>query len=296
MRILITGSSGMLGVALCEALGKDHETAGLDLNEPRGGLPLPDKFYKADILETDSLKKAVEDFEPGLIVHSAAWTDVDGCETDPDKAYLVNSRGTFNVAAASGREVPLILISTDFVFDGKKGAPYGEEDEVNPLSVYGKSKLNAENSVKDLKTHFCIVRTSWLFGRGGKNFVDTVMQKGPLSGVLKVVDDQVGSPTYCPDLARAVALIARKGFSGGECLLHISNSGRCSWYEYALKIIEKCGLSESVRIERVSSRELGRPAARPAFSVMDTSRFSAVSGKKLRPWEEALDEYINSKG
>jgi dTDP-4-dehydrorhamnose reductase len=296
VKILITGSGGMLGRDLCEILGKEHKVAGVDAVEPDTQYPVPDIFYKADISEPDRIKEVFEKEKPELVIHAAAWTDVDGCELDPEKADRVNAAGTEILAKASEKlGIPLIYISTDFVFDGKKNAPYLEEDPCSPINVYGNSKFEGEQNVIKNLSRYAILRTSWLYGRGGKNFVDTIISKASISPEIKVVNDQTGGPTYTRDLARGIQLFIDKKAFNGKDIYHVCNTGRCTWYEFALKIKENARGMENSAIQPISSSALARPAARPGFSVLDTGKFQKCTGTELRKWDEALYEYISAK-
>lgn len=296
MNILITGSSGMLGTALCRALlSGDNKLAGLDLTKPLPGMPAPDHFVKCDITDYKTLARAVKDTAPEFIIHTAAFTDVDGCEREPDKAETVNGLGTRYVAeAASEVNAVMIYISTDFVFDGRKKSPYVEEDAPNPINVYGKSKLDGEKFVEDLiKREFFIVRTSWMFGSGGKNFVDTILKKADEKKPIRMISDQFGSPTYAADLADAIKRILylykkKKEISG---IYHITNSDNCSWYRLAQKTLELANIYD-IDLVPIVSEELDRSAERPVMSILDNHRYSRLCGRPLRNWERALAEYI----
>jgi len=295
MKILITGSSGMLGRALCEALAGKNEVVGIDVAEPTGGIR-PDIFYNADATDSSALSEIFERENPEVVIHAAAMTDVDGCETDPEKAMRLNAISTEKVAVAClDRDASLVYISTDFVFDGKKGSPYTEEDATGPLSVYGRSKLEGEEAVKRMLTRYAIVRTSWLFGPGGRNFVDAIVDKAEEGEHLEVVDDQIGSPTYTKDLAQAIKrFIVTDGAFASE-VFNISNSGRCSWYEFAAAAVKDAGF-ENIAIDHIRSKDLDRPAKRPPFSVLDCSKFEKKTGFRMRFWREALDDYLKEKG
>ncbi|MCK4852383.1 MAG: dTDP-4-dehydrorhamnose reductase [Candidatus Omnitrophica bacterium] len=293
MKILITGSSGMLGTDLCKALAKDHDIAGVDINVPPVKVHA---FHSASVIDADEIGRIMEGEKPDLVIHAAAWTDVDGCERDPEKAEAVNVKGTRNIVnAAAGRNIPVMFISTDFVFDGNKREPYMEDDDPCPVSVYGRTKYEAEEVVKSGSSAYAIVRTSWLFGRNGRNFVDTILSKAASGERLRVVNDQTGSPTYTKDLSAALAGFLCSGRVPGRDIFHVSNSGRCSWYEFAEYITGYKGFKEAV-IEKVASDELARPAKRPCFSVLDNGKFSRATGYIMRPWKEALEEYLGGVG
>ncbi|MFC1480170.1 dTDP-4-dehydrorhamnose reductase [Candidatus Omnitrophota bacterium] len=295
MKILITGSSGMLGTELCGVFAEENEIVGVDVTAPLEAAVSPQVFYEANITDLGCIKEVFDKEKPELVIHAAAWTDVDGCERDPDKAYAVNVLGTENVVRASARtrKAPVIFISTDFVFDGGKGAAYTEVDQTRQINVYGRTKRAAEEGLERARTDYAIVRTGWLYGKNGKNFVDTVIAKGRAEGRLRVVDDQVGSPTYTKDLARALKELVASLNKFKKGVFHVSNSGRCSWYDFALKIFSDLEGMDKVVVEAITSRELARPAQRPRFSVLDNSRFQNLTGHKMRPWQEALAGYIS---
>lgn len=290
-KVLIIGSSGMLGTDLSQELRHDYDVFGADIVR-RASFAIRG-FYKLDITKKQNVSAVIKNLNPDIVIHIAAMTDVDGCELDPRKAYRINSEGTKNVAlACKAIGATLIYISTDFVFDGKRKNPYKEADKTNPLSVYADSKLRGERAVKKSLKNYYILRTSWLYGEHGKNFVDTILKIAKKEKVLKVVNDQVGSPTYTKDLAKAIHVLLDKVFV--RCTqygtYHISNSGCVSWYDYAKEILK---LSKSqTKVVPISSKELDRPAKRPKMSVLDNSKFIKFTGCKMRNWQEALRDYI----
>jgi len=295
MKILVTGSNGMLGKDLCALLSRDHKVIGVDIAGDPGEGRIPTSFYEADITFASDVEGVFKVEKPDIVVHAAAWTDVDGCEKDPARAHKVNVEGTKNVARAAEKASSGILaLSTDYVFDGRKGGPYTEKDTPNPLSVYGRTKLDAEDIIRKTSSRYLVVRTSALFGRSGRNFVDTIIDKASGGGGLKVVKDQVTSPTYTLDLASAIKLVIEKGSYVKEGVLNICNSGICSWYEFALEILRVSGIKDA-EVAPITSRELARPAERPAYSVLDNGKFYALSKTELRPWEKALKEYVGTK-
>jgi dTDP-4-dehydrorhamnose reductase len=278
---LVIGSKGMLGadlVACLADLGKC--VVGLDVEE-------------IDIRRRESVRDAVARYAPGTIINVAAVTDVDGCETRQEEAFSVNARGPANLAEAlsetGGR---LLHLSTDYVFDGRKDTPYIETDRIDPVGVYGKSKAQGEMRVREiLPDRHCIVRTQWLYGRHGKNFVETILEAAKTREVLQVVNDQRGSPTYAPDLAGALVRLCDKGVTG---TVHVTNSGDATWHEFATAIIQLVGAAD-VRVEPMTTEQLGRPAPRPAYSVLDNSKFERLVGTPLRHWRDALEDYLRGR-
>jgi dTDP-4-dehydrorhamnose reductase len=247
--VLITGAGGQLGVALREA------------------------FPAADARTRTELDVARPfDAEAELVLHAAAWTDVDGAEADPAGAELVNVVGTRNVAALG---VPVVYFSTDYVFDGTKREPYVEADDPRPLSVYGRTKLEGEREVRE----GWIVRSSWLFGWTGTNFVRTMLRLGSERDEVSVVADQLGSPTYVGHLAEATGELLER--PGG--IWHVAAEGECTWAEFARAIFEEAGLD--CRVREITTEELGRPAPRPAYSVLRSGREGAP---RLPHWREGL--------
>jgi dTDP-4-dehydrorhamnose reductase len=270
MRIVVTGAKGQLGVELMRCLAEGGEVLGVDLPE-------------LDITAA-TCADALTALRPDWIVHAAALTDVDRCEREPDAAMTVNARGTHRVAEACRRAgAGLVYLSTDYVFDGTKGAPYLEEDPPNPLNAYGRSKLEGERACA-IAPRSAIVRTAWLYGSHGKNFVRTIREQAAAGGPLRVVDDQVGSPTYATDLAQAIACLLARELRG---VFHLTNAGACSWYEFAGAILLLTGQT-GVPLRRLTSAELNRPARRPAFSVLENAAWRKAGLPPLRPWQEAL--------
>jgi len=289
LKVLITGISGMLGVDLYQTLKEKHEVVGFDLKEFPSTSFLPPPVQRGDIARIDEVKRAFHELTPDFVVHTAAYTDVDGCEKNPDKAYKVNALGTQNVCLASQElNIPVIYISTDFVFDGKKDSPYVEFDEPRPISIYGRSKLAGEEYVKTLLNKYFIVRTSWLYGHYGKNFIETILQLASQKKELRVVNDQVGSPTYTRDLSGKIKELLPTELYG---IYHITNSGSCSWYEFARETLKLADI-KGAQLKPITSEELSRPAPRPGFSVLENYCLRLALGKSMRDWQEALRDYI----
>jgi dTDP-4-dehydrorhamnose reductase len=273
MKVMIFGASGLLGKALMREWSGD-EVVGLSSAE-------------ADIRDANRVREVVAGARPDCIVLSAAYTDVDGCEGNPALAFSVNRDGAIHVAeAAKSVGAKLIFLSSDYVFDGKKTSAYEADDARNPQSVYGRSKSEAEIRLLETLPDCCIARTSWLFGTGGKCFPDTILKLAASRPALDVVNDQRGCPTYSVDLARAIIELARKQ-SGG--IMHVTNSGNCTWFEFAQQIVASAGLTTEVR--PVSSQQMARPAPRPAYSVLSPTSLKSV-GITTPPWQDALRRYL----
>jgi dTDP-4-dehydrorhamnose reductase len=274
MRIVITGHKGQLGQALQTALARD-DMLGLDLPE-------------ADITAPSSIIDKVAGYQPDVVIHAAAMTDVDGCEQDPELAFRVNVIGTQNMALACERcGAAMVHVSTNDVFDGKLGRPYYEWDTPSPQSVYARSKAAAEFYVQTLLNRFYIVRTAWLYARGGSNFVTKIIAAADHHGALKVVTDEVSAPTYAPDLADAIAQLIRTRHYG---LFHFTNSGICSRYDWTCKILELSGRGK-VPVEPITTDQWQRSAPPPLYAPI-VNFAGAALGITLRPWEAALQAYF----
>jgi dTDP-4-dehydrorhamnose reductase len=223
-------------------------------------------------------------------VLAAAYTDVDGCESHRELAFSVNRDGAVNVAeAAQQAGAKLIFLSSDYVFDGKKTSPYEVGDIRNPQSVYGHSKAEAEIKLLEILPHCCIARTSWVFGAGGRCFPDTILRLAASRPALDVVNDQRGCPTYTVDLARAIIQLCRKDARG---IVHVTNAGDCSWFEFAQEIVTGSGLATQVR--PVSSQQMARPAPRPAYSVLSATSLRRY-GIEMPGWKDALGRYLQER-
>jgi dTDP-4-dehydrorhamnose reductase len=244
----------------------------------------------ADVTRFDALIHPIRTFRPDWVFHLAAFTKVDECESRPDHAYLVNGLGARNVALAAGECAAAVLsISTDYVFAGDAKRPYREYDPAAPKSVYGASKWAGEQAVREVNPRHLIVRTSWLFGRGGPNFIDTILARARNGESLRVVDDQRGSPTWTHDLARGLIDLVGTGQYG---TYHCTNSGDCTWYDLAAHVLERAGVRAP--LERTDSASFARPAPRPAYSVLDPHWFDHVTGRPMPRWDDAVDRYLES--
>jgi dTDP-4-dehydrorhamnose reductase len=268
-RILVTGAKGMLGRALREQCPSGCEVLAVDVEE-------------MDVTSAQEVRRCFAEFGPEVVIHCAAMTDVDGCEADPDAAHRVNVAGTRNVVEACGA-ARLIHVSTDFVFDGRRETPYAEEDAPAPISVYGRTKLAAEGCVRERGGNHAVVRTAWTFAPWGRNFVRSILKAAREKGRLRVVTDQVGSPTYAPDLAAALWQLIATDQRG---VFHLTNSGIVSRYDFAREIVAAAGMG-NVPVEPIESEELNQPAPRPAFSALANTKLPA-----LRHYREALADCI----
>ena len=270
--ILVVGAKGMLGQDLLRVLPGD--VRGVDIEE-------------IDITSGESVRKVLLTLKPRVVVNAAAYTDVDGCETKRDLAMAVNGTGVGNLAEVS-RQIGacLVQVSTDYVFDGSKTSPWVEDDPTGPLSVYGMSKLAGEESARTNPAHL-VVRTQWLYGLHGKNFVETMLRLGGGKDELAVVDDQIGSPTWTMDLSLAIRALLDKGCRG---TYHAANAGVCSWNEFARAIFADAGLA--VTVQPMATTELGRPAPRPLYSVLDCGKLARDTGFQPQPWRAALRQYL----
>jgi dTDP-4-dehydrorhamnose reductase len=288
MRILITGARGQLGSELRRVLEARQAQIG----------PLPLAYQDAHVTLTGTRELDITDAratgrfvaEGGfdLIINCAAYTDVDGCETNQERAWAVNANGPRTLArAAQQAQATLVHISTDYVFSGADDVPRIESDPCEPQNVYGASKLLGEQGVaEECERHF-IVRTAWLYGLEGKNFVKTILERARALGEIRVVDDQHGSPTMANDLAYEILRLA---LSTGYGIYHCTNNGVCSWFDFASAIVDGAGIP-CTKIP-CTSDEFPRPAARPAFSVLDNARLRATIGDAMRPWQDALTDYL----
>ena len=279
MKVLVTGATGMLGRSLVRALeAADHQVLGLGRVD-------------ADVRRLASFRHPIQALQPDWIFHLAGFTKVDECETRTDEAYLVNALGSRNAAqAAAEANASLLAISTDYVFDGLASQPYREYDPTGPRTVYGQTKLAGEQAIREVHPRHVIVRTSWLYGRGGTNFIDTILRKARAGESLAVVADQRGSPTWTRDLAPILVLLAESGQYG---TYHASNAGDCTWWDLADYAVRKAGLG--VPVEKTTTAALGRPAPRPSYSVLNTQMVERVTGQRLPHWHDAVDRYLESR-
>jgi dTDP-4-dehydrorhamnose reductase len=275
MRITLFGASGLLGQDLVRELAAEQLTS------------LSSKG--ADLRYRERIRQAIRESRPDWIILSAAYTDVDGCESNRDLAFAVNCEGAIHVAEAA-REAGsrLLFLSTDYVFDGTKRTPYEVSDTRNPTSVYGESKARAEERLQEILPKVCIARTSWLFGHGGKCFPATILKLAPTRSELSVVNDQRGSPTFTVDLASALGQLCR---ASAEGIVHVTGSGNCTWYEFAAEILRQSGSPTAVK--PVTTAEFPRPAKRPAYSVLSPDSLHAYN-IHMPEWRDALGRYLST--
>jgi len=278
MRTLIFGAKGQLGRDLISVFQRECEVLGYDLPE-------------VDIADEVALQPILDAFGPDLLVNAAAYTNVDGAEDDVATAFLANETGARNVAElAAYRQIPVVYISTDYVFDGTKTSPYLPTDPMCPLGVYGKTKAAGEHATIVANPRHFIVRTAWLYGPGGNNFVEKVLRATEARPELTVVDDEFGSPTHTLDLAEAVLALAKTQAYG---TYHAVNTGACNRLEFAQAFLDMAGVKTPVR--PCKAADYPSKAPRPAYSVLDTAALSAASGYTMRPWRDALTHYMERR-
>ena len=270
--ILVVGANGMLGRDMTALLG--DRGRGVDID----GI---------DITSLESVERVLTAVRPSVVVNCAAYTDVDGCESNQETAMQVNGEGVAHLAMATRTiGARLVQVSTDYVFDGSKGAPYQEDDAPHPINVYGESKLAGEMNAVFNPDHL-IVRTQWLYGLHGKNFVETMLRLGAERDELSVVDDQIGSPTWTVDLAHAILALVEKGCQG---VYHAASEGYCSWNDFARAIFQEAGMS--VTVNAMTTEQLNRPAQRPLHSPLECGKLEHDCGYRPQPWRDALRSYL----
>ena len=278
MRIVVTGAKGMLGRAVVSEFERGEAFTVIAAGRA-----------EADITDAQAVRQFLQRQRPDWVVHCAAYTNVDACETEEDFAFAVNRDGPAAVAQACyDLGARLLHVSSDYLFDGRKGSPYREDDPPNPQGVYARSKHEAEAAVQARLNEACIVRTAWLYGSGGYNFPERILERARDEGALRVVDDQVGSPTYVCDLAHGMRQLIERDARG---IYHVVNHGHCSWFTFAAAILEIAHL-EHIPITPITTAEVQRPAPRPAFSALDDSKFAKFIGQPLRPWRDAAREFV----
>jgi dTDP-4-dehydrorhamnose reductase len=280
MRVLVTGARGMLGHEVVQTMEMHgHEVWGTDVSSSDEHL---------DITRPDQIRYAIASFRPDWIVNCAAYTNVDAAEDHEEEALLLNAKAPEMLSRTCRKaQVKLAHISTDYVFDGTKDTPYTEDDPPCPVNVYGASKLAGENAIRHQMSDYLIIRTQWLIGLHGRNFVSTILTAAQVRETLSVVNDQWGAPTFAPDLARAVAALVELDARG---VFHVCNRGKATWYDLACRAVELVGLA--TRIVPVSTAEFPRPAKRPPYSVLSTKKFTEKTGKLMPLWQTSLENHI----
>lgn len=277
MRIAVTGSNGMLAKTLIPLLSEGHDVVGLT----RDAL---------DITDRDRVNEVMRDLSPDVVINCAAYTKVDRAEEERGRAFLINGIGVQNLALiCADMSIPLCHISTDYVFDGGKKRPYTPFDNTNPLNTYGESKLAGERYIEWIMKRFYIIRTSWLYGEGGNNFVYTILRLSRQREELRIVNDQIGSPTWTVSLSRAIQRLIITGAYG---IYHFTDDseGGISWYDFAKEIVKIKSLN--VNVLPIRTEDFPLPAKRPSYSVLDTEVFSSVTGYRPLNWRETLGDFL----
>jgi dTDP-4-dehydrorhamnose reductase len=285
MRILVTGAAGRLGGRLVEALSEQgHHVIGTDIHGRN--------FDRLDITDYDTTCDFISGLRPQVVIHAAAWTDVDGCAREPEKAIAINGFGTQHVAlGAAVANASLLYVSSNEVFDGKGARPYREYDSTAPQNPYGYSKWVGERAILHINPRHYIVRPSWLFAHGGKNFIQTILNAAQAGKALRVVTDEVANPTYNEDLVTAIGDLIETGRYG---IYHFVNEGACSRYAFARYVLDRAGLADAL-ITPISSHEWQRASVPPSYTSLDNLAGRHI-GITLRPWQEAVDAFLEREG
>ncbi|HEY3411612.1 MAG TPA: dTDP-4-dehydrorhamnose reductase [Armatimonadota bacterium] len=282
MRVLVIGGNGMLGRDVVAAFRHGHNVLWAD--RACGDLTI-------DITDRHATTAALRQTTPELVINCAAFTDVDRAEREPDEAYRINAWGTWNLASACElHALPLMHVSTDFVFDGEKGAPYMEFDRPHPINEYGSSKLAGEHALQWSMRRFWLVRTQWLFGAGGKCFPGTMLKLAARQDTIDVIDDQFGSPAYSVDVAAFMKTIVEECPFG---VYHVNNSGECSWHDFARAIVERGGYDADM-IRPISAERFDSPTKRPRRSTLRRLSLEMQGKDNARSWQDALADYFAS--
>lgn len=278
-RVLVTGGRGLLGTEIREAFARRFEVRITDLAD-------------LDVTSSSACEREIGGYRPQVVIHCAAYTAVDRAESEPEIAHAVNAEGTRNVALAS-RSVGALMVTfgSDYVFDGKLSRPYREDDPVCPLSVYAKSKLVAEEALKEAGGEHLLIRTQWLYGTAGRNFISAILDKARKGETLRVVSDQTGCPTFAKDLAGAVLKLVDAGARG---TVHFSNEGETTWYGLARFVLDRSPALRDAELLPAATRDLSYPAPRPAYSVLSKEKYKKITGESPRPWDEAVGEFLES--
>ena len=279
MRIVITGAAGRLGGRLVDVLKETHDVIGIDIAE-------------LDVTDFQAVKAFMQENKPDIVLHPAAWTDVDGCAREPEKAIAINGYGAQNMAIATHEvNAAILYVSSNEVFDGKHSLPYLEYDTLNPVNPYGYSKYVGERAVMTVNPRHYIVRTAWLFAHGGKNFLQSILTAAELGKTLRVVTDEVANPTYNDDLAIAIAQLIETGRYG---IYHLVNEGAVSRYNFARYILDRAGYTDTP-IEPISSREWIRASRPPVYAELSNTAARQL-GITLRNWRDAVDAFLEREG
>jgi len=277
-RVLVTGARGLLGREIGAAFARRGEVRLADLDD-------------FDVTDPGACRREIGRFRPRVVIHCAAYTAVDRAEAEPDLALAVNAEGTRNVARACRDHGALIVtFGTDYVFDGTLSRPYREDDPVQPLSVYAKTKLAAEEALREVGGGHLLIRTQWLYGPGGRNFIATILAKARKAETLRVVADQTGCPTFTRDLVDAVVRLMDAGARG---TVHFSNEGETTWFDLARYVLGRAGLGAAPLVPAATG-ELAYPAPRPAYSVLSKEKYRKITGETPRRWEAAAGEFLES--
>lgn len=279
LRVMVSGAKGMLGSDLCEILSGEFDVFGVDIDD-------------FDIADEEATLRSITEISPEIIIHLAAYTDVEGSEVNPSKAFLVNAVGTFNMARAARKvNAFLVYLSTDYVFDGTKSQPYIEIDPVNPINTYGLSKAYGEMYVSRLVERNLIVRTCWLFGPNGVNFVDKIINQAESGRKLKVVNDQYGCPTYTMHLALGLKEAIKRRVEG---ILHMAGRGETTWFEFAQTVLDLAAID--AEIQPVASDIYPARARRPRNSVLSSMMLAHFGLRELPKWQDGLKEHLRRRG
>lgn len=284
MRILISGAAGKLGAQLIGRLRVHHEAHGADV---LGGVE-----HFLDIEDYDACRRLVNAIAPTVVLHTAAWTDVNGCALDPARALRVNGVGTHNLAACCALAgIPMLYVSTNEVFDGARNHPYREYDATNPQNAYGYSKWYGERALLQINPRHYIVRTAWLFAHGGSNFIQAILAAAEAGKPLRVVSNEIANPTYTKDLAEAIArLIETERFG----TYHLVNQGAVSRWQFARYVLDSAGFADTP-IERITRQQWQRPSLPPEYTALENIEASSLE-IRLRPWQEAVDAFLQAEG
>lgn len=285
MRIIVTGAAGRLGGRLVAVLRQQgHDVTGADI--------VGDGVEKLDITDYAATLKFISQHQPDIVLHPAAWTDVDGCAREPEKAIAINGFGTQNVAlGAAAVNAAILCVSSNEVFDGKASRPYREYDPTQPMNPYGYSKWVGERALVHVNPRHYIVRTAWLFAHGGKNFIQSILNAANAGKPLRVVTNEVANPTYNDDLAEAIASLIQTGRYG---IYHFVNEGQCSRYNFARYFLERAGLGD-VPVTGISSHEWPRASVPPVYAALENLAGRSL-GITLRPWQAAVDDFLEKEG